>query len=120
MRYFLSILLLMYLIIITSCATSHDKYLLAKPGWKKTDVVQKFGGPNEVIDDTEYTYWIYKTQVKPKGSKKWRDWQIRYAFQGDVLMDVQPEMIPTPDEIKLIEEKARENQRDKDYNFKEL
>lgn len=125
LRYFLATL---FLITITSCTTTHQRLLNTPLGLTTSDVVERFGSPAETIDDVNFTHWIYRTETQHPSSKIPRKWLIKYSFQQGTLVEISPEMVPHPDEIKKIEEQAQErlklsdpkNKESQDGEFKSL
>lgn len=74
----------------------------------KSEVVDRFGDPLETTYDTNFTHWIYRTYNKAPQSGVKRQWLIKYSFQGETLVEIASEMVPTPDELKEIEAQAQE------------
>ncbi len=121
------ILGLSFLALLTSCASLHDRLVSAPLGLSTSEVVQRFGSPDETIDDVNFTHWVYRTETKHPHSRTPRKWLVKYSFQHGTLVEISPEMVPHPDEIRQIEEQAKErlkqsdpNQQNKDDNFKSL
>lgn len=108
-----------FLIMITSCTTMHDRLLSAPLGLTTSEVVQRFGSPDETIDDVNFTHWIYRTETKSPSSSVSRKWLIKYSFRQGALVEISPEMVPHPDEIRLIEEQAKERLKQSDPNNSE-
>lgn len=97
----------------------HDRLLSAPLGLTTSEVVQRFGSPDETIDDVNFTHWIYRTETKSPSSSVSRKWLIKYSFRQGALVEISPEMVPHPDEIRLIEEQAKERLKQSDPNNSE-
>ncbi len=94
--------LLCSLLLIASCAHNNldDHFQKSMTGWTKSEVIQKFGSPDESQEDTNYNYFIYHV----KSSKKpIRVWQVKYVFEHNNLIRVEKGLKPKPDEIDTLE-----------------
>lgn len=90
------------LLFLVSCAHNNldDHFQKSMTGWTKSQVIQKFGAPNETSEDSNYDYYFYNT----KSSKKpIRIWQIKYVFEHNNLIRVEKSLKPTEEETDRLE-----------------
>lgn len=104
---FKNIPLLFYLIFLLEACTHknlEDHFQESKTGWTKQQIFKRFGSPDESYEDSTFKYYIYKI-LKPSNSnpKKDIEWQVRYVFEQNKVVDVIEERVATSDELDKLE-----------------
>lgn len=89
---------------IASCAHNNleDHSHKSRTGWTKSQIMKKFGSPDETFEDTDYSYYLYNVFSK----KNSRLWQVKYVFQYNTLIKVEESLSPKSEELDQLEKKG--------------
>ena len=105
-------LLLCLSLTIASCAHNNLEahFQESKTGWTKQRVFKKFGPPTETSEDTNFQYYLYKfTKPSVLKGQSATEWQVRYVFENNKVVDVIEERVPTAAELDKLDSMTPQN-----------